>query len=882
MQLNDSRTGTNILADIVQWSRDLPGWQRDALRRIVENGELTSDDIADLSEICRTEHGVADPTPEPAAAQPLLDGHVPAGVTSGEAVAITSISNVENVNALDQGQRISFAPTGLTVVFGYNGSGKSGYGRILRRACRARSKGESILHNVLNPPRTLTPASAEVTYQLDGVDQSPEQWIDGQKPVDVFGSISFFDSDCAAVHVRKKNNIAFTPYGLDVLPKLGDACKAVQKTLQDQKAQLESRRPRFLNAPQASGETAVGKLLSRLNHNTNIDSLEQLASLTADDLNRIKQIEQQLANDPAKLAKELASRLAKIQRLQERLNKARSLLSRESIGKLVILAASATAKRQAAEAAAKADFLGDGTLEIGSAVWRSLWEAARNFSQTVLPDASYPPVAAEDAVCLLCQQPYDKFAKARMLRFEQFIQDDTAKQAEAAAQALKNAVNVILEIPLSGELIDEETREVAVADDAAATQLRATIDALMSICKAVKSAADSNDWTAVGKEVSDSPDGLGDLIQALTHQVAEVQASADPEARKAVEQELADFKAREWLASVLGDVKNHISNLGTIHRLKAAIKETNPRGITTKSKELAQLHVTDQLRDAFATEVKKLEQGLRRLNVELMPTSGNMGSSYFRVQLVGASQADIESVVSEGEHRCIALAGFLSELATEQSGSAIIFDDPVTSLDHHWRECFAKRLVEEASTRQVIVFTHDIAFLHNLQTLAIRSGTPAQLQRVRAHRDHTGFVDDELPWIAQKTRDRIEHLQQRARRTRTDYDNLNDDVYERDIGLVYDDIRSTVERAIEEQFFSGVVLRHRDYMNVSNLKKVTVVTADHCNRIQNLFQRCCDITRAHDRAALRSFGIPPPDDAIKDLQELRAIIDEVKDEQKNV
>lgn len=882
MQSNDSRTGTNILTDIVQWSRDLPGWQRDALRRIVENGELSSEDIADLGEICRTEHGVADPKPEPAVAEALLESHVPAGVSSSESVAITSICNVENVNALDPSQRISFAPTGLTVVFGYNGSGKSGYGRILRRACRARSKGESILHNVLNPPRTLTPASAEVTYQLDGVDQSPEQWIDGQRPVDVFGSVSFFDSDCAAVHVRKKNDIAFTPYGLDVLPKLGDACKSVQKTLQDQKAQLESRRPRFLNAPQASGETAVGKLLSRLNHNTNIDSLEQLASLTADDLSRTKQLEQQLANDPTKLAKELTSRLAKIQRLQERLNKARSLLSQESITKLVDLAASTTAKRQAAEAAARADFLGDGTLEIGSAAWRSLWEAARNFSQTVLPDASYPPVDTDDAVCLLCQQPYDESAKARMLRFEQFVQDDTAKQAEAAAEALKNAVSAILEVPLSGELIDEEIKEVAVADDAAAVQLRATIDALQSIRKAVKSAADSDDWTAVGKEVSDSPDGLAALIQALMQQVADVQASADPEARKAVEQELAEFKAREWLSTVLGDVKNHISHLCTIHRLKAAIKETNPRSITTKSKELAQLHVTDQLRDAFATEIKKLEQGVRRLNVELMPTSGTVGSSYFQVQLVGATKADIGSVVSEGEHRCIALAGFLSELATEKSGSAIVFDDPVTSLDHHWRECFAKRLVDEASTRQVIVFTHDIVFLHDLQTMAIRTTTPIKLQHVRAHRDHAGYVDDELPWVAQKTNDRIERLQQHARATRTDYENHNDEVYQRDICLLYGKIRATVERAVEERFFHGVVLRHRDYVNVSNVNKMTAVTADHCNRIQNLFQRCCDVTEAHDRAALRSFGVPTPDDAINDLQELRAIIDEVKDEQKNV
>ena len=42
--------------------------------------------------------------------------------------------------------------------------------------------------------------------------------------------------------------------------------------------------------------------------------------------------------------------------------------------------------------------------------------------------------------------------------------------------------------------------------------------------------------------------------------------------------------------------------------------------------------------------------------------------------------------------------------------SAIVFDDPVLSLDHRWRKRVAKRLVEETKNRQVIVLTHDLVF----------------------------------------------------------------------------------------------------------------------------------------------------------------------------
>jgi wobble nucleotide-excising tRNase len=70
--------------------------------------------------------------------------------------------------------------------------------------------------------------------------------------------------------------------------------------------------------------------------------------------------------------------------------------------------------------------------------------------------------------------------------------------------------------------------------------------------------------------------------------------------------------------------------------------------------------------------------------------------------------------LSEGEKTCVALAAFLTELATAQHASALVFDDPVSSLDHRWRSSVAKRLVDEAKKRQVIVFTHDLVFVNDL------------------------------------------------------------------------------------------------------------------------------------------------------------------------
>lgn len=48
----------SVHKQILDWSTSIPGWQRDALRRLVENGKLTDEDIEELVEICKDKHGI--------------------------------------------------------------------------------------------------------------------------------------------------------------------------------------------------------------------------------------------------------------------------------------------------------------------------------------------------------------------------------------------------------------------------------------------------------------------------------------------------------------------------------------------------------------------------------------------------------------------------------------------------------------------------------------------------------------------------------------------------------------------------------------------------------------------------------------------------------
>jgi hypothetical protein len=866
----------NVVADIVSWSTELPAWQQDGLRRIIEHHAIAVDDIAELTLLCKKEHGSSDTAVT--ARSPILDA-IPKGLTTAQAVTLKSIAETENVNALDTQQELGFGNTGLTLVFGYNGTGKSGYGRILRRACRSREKGAAILPNVLQGTAT-GPAAAVITYFLDGIEQPPEQWIDDQRAIEALGSVSFFDSHCAATHVCEKNGIAFVPFGLDVLPKLGKLCKAVQNRLDDERKQLEAIRPPFLHSAVARDETAVGTFLKTLSYSSNLEKLELLASVTDEDRKRSEHLTVLLANDGRKQGQELRNRARRLAALKETLAKARPALSGDSLVELKRLADEYRAKTTAAEAAARMSFSNEPLSCIGELVWRELWEAARRYSALAYPEEEFPVVEAENAVCVLCQQPLTESGKDRLSRFEAFVADDTAMNVRKAKLALSEAVDRLKHLGLREPSLKEQLHELRPINQDTHTETRLVLASMLRRLRAILHAHQHGNWDLV-RELPTAD--VTPILQKFTHDLIvhaeNLERAVDDTERQKLKAELNELKAREWLTSVLADVQEHIARLQAIQKLTKCIDSTKTTKLTAKSKALARDHVTDRLRDAFASELDHMRQGVKRLNVELNAVAGEFGSSYYRIQLVGARNAKIDGVLSEGEHRCIALAAFLAELATEAKKSAIIFDDPVTSLDHLWRECFAQRLASEAKHRQVIVFTHDIVFLNDLITFANRQKLPPTIRRIQAGQPQCGLVSDGLPWIGQKTRQRIDSLEKSARESRVHFDAQNDDEYRHAICRVYSDLRATVEKAIEECFFKNVVWRHRDYVNVENLSFVTVITPHDCNRAQNLFQRCCDVTDAHDRSMIRSFSLPTPDNALADIAELKGLIDDLKTRQ---
>ena len=123
---------------------------------------------------------------------------------------------------------LGFAGTGLTVIYGDNASGKSGYVRVLKHACRTRDLGMKIFRDV--EATAAAPQSAKIVFTRGEIEDS-FHWTPDAPGHPELPSVSIFNSRSANIHVEKTNAVAYPPRRISHLANLSSSiASAVMKS----------------------------------------------------------------------------------------------------------------------------------------------------------------------------------------------------------------------------------------------------------------------------------------------------------------------------------------------------------------------------------------------------------------------------------------------------------------------------------------------------------------------------------------------------------------------------------------------------------------------------------------------------------------------------
>ena len=593
---------------------------------------------------------------------------------------------------------------------------------------------------------------------------------------------------------------------------------------------------------------------------------------------RVEELKIQLQADPQKTIVTEESRRSRVTALVQRIERLATALNQTVVDSYRDGLETASVKAEAARIAATEAFSNEPLNGIGSSTWKALWEAARQYSETAAyPATSFP--RTDDALCVLCQQSLELEAVARFDRFEAFVRQNTQKASADANAAVTKARQAIEVAMISDEQIEQDVGFVRgeLADSDSAAALKSFYDSVAARRNALLKAEVGAAWTTP----SALDAGPATTLQAVSTQIGvrieELRKAENPEGRAKLKVELQELEDRTFLKSALDDVRVEIDRRKKLARVETALGETDTNKITRKSTDLADSLITAAWRDQFAAEVSRMD--IHHLRIELQREGGAYGAAKFRVALIRDNTVKLGTVLSEGEYRCIALAAFFAELATSDDKSALIFDDPVSSLDHEHREAVAKRLAEEAATgRQIIVFTHDVFFLDLVSRHAKSNNASARFLTVNRLPDGSrcGAVDDGVPPNVAPAEDLAEGIRRQVKQFEGLHTSGRLVQWNAQTNSFSIQLRKCWERAVAEAL-SSVVERFNVSVNTKNIWQIAALEESDCISMRQAYKRCSELN--HEKCAELGRSDPTPTDYFNEVAAVKTWIQSIRTKQ---
>ncbi len=847
---------SSLLNQIRSWAaRELPYWERATLEKLATEKEPEEPDFVKLVEYFLQDAGLEEIKNERAQYSPSEEvqcGHVQ------KPCRLVRLFNLRNVNALPEGQEIPFGPQ-LTIVYGNNAAGKTGYSRPLASVGFARGE-RHVLPNLTRGDLEFAPqADIEV---LDDGNSRVLRWTEAGL-LHELSRFYVFDGNSVLEHLTAQNSLSFSPSGLSILTRLAELTDQVRERVK----KLINVRD---NPPAAyewfDGDSAVRKELERLDSNTDLAVLTALGELSEAEKNKIGVLQREIAQltliDASKEIERKGQEKQSLERLIEWTKGARTGLGEQTETDVKKLVNDLTACRVELERTGAHQFQSDRFSQVGTELWREFLTAARHLAEVEQrADRPYPTHGDQ---CLFCRQNLSHDALELIGRYWQFLRSDAQTRLEKAEEACSDRIRLLERLNLGffskdskvRSFLSEELPEVVLGLDAQAEAFEARREDLI---ESLRSGHFRTPSPLINSDLAD----LGKIIETLRADIQNLEQSNAAQRSALAKRELRELEHREKLGQKLTVISSFVEDKKWAAKARQSLGST--RAITNKYSALYKELVTDKYIALFS-------ETLRRFNEEIhiaIETKGSKGETVRQIILCPSqfvSTRPVDQVLSDGEKRAVAISDFLTEVTLDEANCGIILDDPVTSLDQNWKDTIAQCLVEHASKRQVIIFTHDLAFVYALKKHAEETEIDLAPCWIRREESGPGFVyRNEGPVC-----ERDYKTTRIAREYYSKAKSLPPSDQQAALQHGFGALRTTYEAFIVFDLFQGVVERFEERIKFMSLKDVKI-SAELIGEVTERMEAISRFIDAHLHSDAYASVKPTPMDLLNEIERFESV-----------
>jgi recombinational DNA repair ATPase RecF len=827
-------TGAIGQSALIEWANQQDHWVRALVSELISTRQgLLEERVPHYYELLLKEKELA---PGTVPDVPLLSGSLN-GSGAGETFILSALEGVQDVNALTPAQRIAFNPR-MTVLFGENASGKTGYVRILKRAAAVRTA-EAVLPNVIAVSTKIP--RARISYQI-GTKSETLDWAN-EAGLHPFTRMDVLDSRGSQLHLDEDLTYIYTPGELSLFPMVQQGLEKVKTKLEsDMKLRTVNTNP-FLREFER-GSPMYAKIES-LGAATNMQELRRLADVPEEDRTLVntltEEIEALRSQSPEAQSKVVQSEQKLLESVSRTLN---VIATFDSAGYESARTELAQARQRFDQATTQA-FAGLEIPGILQPAWKAFIQAGEELLSAT-GQQQYPSATDE---CLFCRQRLDGAAVELIKKYRDYCNNELQASVTSAEQAFVRCTSPIAQLSLVS--IQENVRSSLAQAAAGKSPLRSASDVIASaIHLQAQIAAKEGDG---GSSISQEAGHIAKNIDAQREELSRLETDLKQrsgERQSALKERQArflDISSRLRLADRLLEIEHYVSEAQWVTKAGIVVRRFQAifRSLTEASKSASERLLNQNFEKRFRRECKRL----RAPDVKLF-FPGRQGQVARRKSVVADHR--LSEILSEGEQKVIALADFLAEVELK-SHAPVIFDDPVNSLDYRRMNELVDRLVAFSRERQVIIFTHNIWFTMELLSRFDKAPADCSYYDVQADGVRFGIVTkgthpraDTYKVLKGKLNNLIQSAAKEAGETQVAL-----------IEKCYEYLRSICEVLVEVELLQGVTQRYQPNVGMTKLPNIKFERLREASEsISSVFEKCCRCIASHSQP-LETLNVRP-------------------------